>query len=111
MKCSPEEMRRSAMAAVRAVESEREKEFQRRQENITGPKSLKRGIHMHQIRTKPAYGEQMVNQFIQENEPGLAHFPYPSDQYPNDIQRHVCIHHRPDLKIPTMRGHYGHHRI
>lgn len=66
MKCSPEEMRRSAMAAVRAVESEREKEFRRRQENITGPKSLKRGIHMHQIRTKPAYAEQMVNQFIQE---------------------------------------------
>lgn len=111
MKCSFEEMRRSAMAAVRAVRSERDKEFQRRQENITGPKSLKRGIHMHQIRTKPAYGEQMVNQFIQENEPGLAHFPYPSDQYPNDIQRHVCIHHRPDLKIPTMRGHYGHYRI
>ncbi len=66
MKCSSEEMRRSAMAAVRAVRSERDKEFQRRQENITGPKSLKRGIHMHQIRTKPAYGEQMVNQFIQE---------------------------------------------
>lgn len=66
MKCSPEEMRRSGMAAVRAVESEREKEFRRRQENITGPKSLKRGIHMHQIRTKPAYAEQMVNQFIQE---------------------------------------------
>lgn len=54
------------MAAVRAVRSERDKEFQRRQENITGPKSLKRGIHMHQIRTKPTYGEQMVNQFIQE---------------------------------------------
>ena len=66
MKCSSEEMRRSAMAAVRAVRSERDKEFQRRQENITGPKSLKRGIHMHQIRTKPAYAEQMVNQFIQE---------------------------------------------
>ena len=66
MKCSPEEMRRSAMAAVQAVRSERDKEFQRRQENITGPKSLKRGIHMHQIRTKPAYAEQMVNQFIQE---------------------------------------------
>lgn len=66
MKCSPEEMRRSAMAAVRAAESDRTKEFQRRQENITGPKSLKRGIHMHQIRTKPAYAEQMVNQFIQE---------------------------------------------
>lgn len=64
MKCSSEEMRRSAMAAVRAVRSERDKEFQRRQENITGPKSLKRGIHMHQIRTKPAYAEQMVNQFI-----------------------------------------------
>lgn len=30
MKCSSEEMRRSAMAAVRAVESEREKEFRRR---------------------------------------------------------------------------------
>lgn len=44
-----------------AVRSERDKEFQRRQENITGPKSLKRGIHMHQIRTKPAYVEQMVN--------------------------------------------------
>lgn len=54
------------MAAVRAVRSERDKEFQRRQENITGPKSLKRGIHMHQIRTKLAYAEQMVNQFIQE---------------------------------------------
>lgn len=40
MKCSSEEMRRSAMAAVRAVRSEREKEFRRRQENITGPKSL-----------------------------------------------------------------------
>lgn len=66
MKCSSEEMRRSAMAAVQAVRSERDKEFQRRQENITGPKSLKRGIHMHQIRTKPAYAEQMVNQFIQE---------------------------------------------
>ena len=66
MKCSSEEMRRSAMAAVRAVRSKRDKEFQRRQENITGPKSLKRGIHMHQIRTKPAYAEQMVNQFIQE---------------------------------------------
>lgn len=66
MKCSPEEMQRRAMAAVRAVRSERDKEFQRRQENITGPKSLKRGIHMHQIRTKPAYAEQMVNQFIQE---------------------------------------------
>ena len=49
-----------------AVRSERDKEFQRRQENITGPKSLKRGIHMHQIRTKPAYAEQMVNQFIRE---------------------------------------------
>ena len=49
-----------------AVRSERDKEFQRRQENITGPKSLKRGIHMHQIRTKQAYAEQMVNQFIQE---------------------------------------------
>lgn len=66
MKCSPEEMRRSAMAAVRAAESDRTKEFQRRQENITGPKSLKRGVHMHQIRTKPAYAEQMVNQFIRE---------------------------------------------
>lgn len=66
MKCSPEEMRRSAMAAVRAAESDRTKEFQRRQENITGPKSLKRGVHMHQIRTKPAYVEQMVNQFIRE---------------------------------------------
>ena len=54
------------MAAVRAVRSERDKEFQRRQENITGPKSLKRGIHMHQLRTKPAYAEQMVNQFIRE---------------------------------------------
>ena len=66
MKCSPEEMQRRAMAAVRAAESDRTKEFQRRQENITGPKSLKRGVHMHQIRTKPAYAEQMVNQFIQE---------------------------------------------
>ena len=66
MKCSPEEMQRSAMAAVRAAESDRTKELQKRQENITGPKSLKRGVHMHQIRTKPAYAEQSVNQFIQE---------------------------------------------
>lgn len=75
MKCSPEEMRRSAMAAVRAVRSERDKEFQRRQENITGPKSLKRGIHMHQIRTKPAYAEQIVNQFIQEMSRARPTFP------------------------------------
>ena len=66
MKCSPRRNAAQCHGCGAAVRSERDKEFQRRQENITGPKSLKRGIHMHQIRTKPAYAEQMVNQFIQE---------------------------------------------
>lgn len=66
MKCSLRRNTAQCHGCGAAVRSERDKEFQRRQENITGPKSLKRGIHMHQIRTKPAYAEQMVNQFIQE---------------------------------------------
>ena len=53
MKCSLRRNAAQCHGCGAAVRSERDKEFQRRQENITGPKSLKRGIHMHQIRTKP----------------------------------------------------------
>lgn len=66
MKCSPEEMRRSAMKAYRDAMSPETKAFQARQQNITGPKSLKKGIHMHQIRTKPEFVDSSVNAFYKE---------------------------------------------
>lgn len=66
MKYSPEEMRRSGARALRNAMSAKAKAFQARQENITGPKSLKKGIHMHQIRTKPEFVQDSVNSFYKE---------------------------------------------
>lgn len=66
MKYSPEELQRRAMAAYRAAQSPETKAFAKRQENITGPKSLKKGIHMHQIRTRPEFVDSSVNAFYKE---------------------------------------------
>ena len=66
MQYSPEELQRRAMAAARAARSPEAKAFTKRQENITGPKSLKKGIHMHQIRTKPEFVQDSVNAFYKE---------------------------------------------
>lgn len=66
MKCSPDEMFRSAATAYGNAMSDTQKALCAKQQNITGPKSLKKGIHMHQIRTKPEFVQSSVNAFFKE---------------------------------------------